>query len=241
MSEAPAANGARYLEIRRALETRIMSGDWRPGFRIPSEYELMEQFACSRMTVNKAVSALAETGLVVRKRRSGSFVAAPKSQQTILAIPDIKAEILASGRPYGFALLGRTLRAATPDDAARLGLGGTPGVIAVALVHRAADLPVAYEDRVINADAVAAARDQAFVDEPPGSWLLTHIPWTDAEHRIRAVAGTARVCSTLGIASGSACLCVERQTWQAGTPITQVRLFYPGESHELIARFSPRS
>lgn len=218
-----------------------MSGDWRPGFRIPSEYELMEQFACSRMTVNKAVSALAETGLLVRKRRSGSFVAAPKSQQTILAIPDIKAEILASGRLYGFALLGRTLRAATPDDTMRLGLGGTPRVIAVTLVHRAADLPVAYEDRVINADAVAAARDQAFADEPPGSWLLTHIPWTDAEHRIRAVAGAPRVCSALGIASGSACLCVERQTWQAGTPITQVRLFYPGESHELVARFSPRS
>ena len=70
----------RYAEIRRALEEAIMSGAWRPGRRVPSEHALMEQFGCSRMTVNKALSALAEAGLILRKRRSGSFVASPASE-----------------------------------------------------------------------------------------------------------------------------------------------------------------
>ena len=50
---------ARYAEIQRALEAAIFSGDWPPGARVPSEQELLKRYACSRMTVNKALSALA--------------------------------------------------------------------------------------------------------------------------------------------------------------------------------------
>lgn len=237
----PGRGGVRYVEIRRALETRIMSGEWRPGYRIPSEHELMEQFGCSRMTVNKAVSALAETGLVVRKRRSGSFVASPKSQQTILDIPDIGAEIVASGRVYRFTIVARRVRSASGGDVARLGLIRPARVLAFTLVHYADELPFAYEDRIISVGAVPAAEAERFDAEPPGTWLLTHIPWSRAEHRIRAVPGPPRVCAALRIPATAACLLVERQTWQAGTPITHVLLFYPGDRHELIARFAPRS
>ncbi|WP_296253579.1 GntR family transcriptional regulator, partial [uncultured Stenotrophomonas sp.] len=46
--------------IRSDIEGRILSGEWEPGFRIPFEHELMEQYGCSRMTVNKVLTALAE-------------------------------------------------------------------------------------------------------------------------------------------------------------------------------------
>ena len=36
--------------IRADLESRILSGQWEPGFRIPYEHELMEQYGCSRIT-----------------------------------------------------------------------------------------------------------------------------------------------------------------------------------------------
>ncbi len=87
------ATKALYQRIRSDLETRITSGDWPPGYRVPFEHELMETYSCSRMTVNKVISALAEAGLVVRRRRAGSFVSRPRVQSAILQIPDLKGEV----------------------------------------------------------------------------------------------------------------------------------------------------
>ena len=83
----------------------ILSGDWPPGHRIPFEHELSAEYRCSRMTVNKALSQLAKTGLIERRRRSGSFVARPRSQAAILEIHDIKAEVQALGLPYRYELM----------------------------------------------------------------------------------------------------------------------------------------
>ena len=72
-----------------------------------------------------------------------------------------------------------------------------------------------------------------------GAWLIAKVPWSAAEHRIRAIGADPRVAERLKIAPGTACLVVERRTWSGGTYITHVRLTYPGESHELVAEFSP--
>ncbi len=110
----------RYIEIRQALESRIVSGDWAPGHPVPSELTLAALYGCSRMTVNKALSALSEAGLIARKRRSGSVVAVPRSEETILEIHDIKAEVAASGKPYRHLVLSRATRPARAEDARRL-------------------------------------------------------------------------------------------------------------------------
>ena len=51
-----------HRRIRSDIAERILSGEWSPGFRIPFEHELMEEYGCSRMTVNKALAPLAERG-----------------------------------------------------------------------------------------------------------------------------------------------------------------------------------
>ena len=105
--------------IRSELEGRILSGEWAPGFRIPYEHELMEQYACSRMTVNKVLTALAESGMIERRRRAGSFVArqSPHLELVALEIPDIAVQVSAMGHAYGYRLLQRALRSAHADDA----------------------------------------------------------------------------------------------------------------------------
>ncbi|WP_460448476.1 histidine utilization repressor [Alsobacter sp. SYSU BS001988] len=229
----------RYAEIRRALEEAIMSGAWRPGRRVPSEHALMEQFGCSRMTVNKALSALAEAGLILRKRRSGSFVASPASEQTVLEIHDIPKEIAASGREHRFEILSRHRRRAGPGDAERLGVKPGAPVLAMAVRHFAAGKPFAVEDRLINLARVPEAEAEPFDTLPPGSWLLARIPWSEAEHQIRAANLDAETASRLDLAPGAAGLVVDRRTWQGGETITCVTLVYPGDRHRLTARFGP--
>jgi GntR family histidine utilization transcriptional repressor len=226
-----------YKKIRLDIERRILSGEWPPGHRIPFEHEIMARYGCSRMTVNKALSELAQADLIERRRRAGSFVSRPQFLSAVLKIPDIRAEITALGRAYGYELITRTRRAANAVDRGRLGVTGSRKVVAVSCRHSADGVPFALEDRLIDLDAVPAAADADFAAEPPGSWLLHHVPWTEAENAISAVTADAATAKSLAIARGAACLVIERHTWRKARAITAVRLVYPGESHRLIARF----
>jgi len=51
-----------HLQIRSNIEKQILSGAWKPGHRIPFEHELVQQYGCSRMTVNKAIGELVNVG-----------------------------------------------------------------------------------------------------------------------------------------------------------------------------------
>lgn len=230
---------ARYAEIQRALETAIVSGDWPPGARVPSEQELLKRYRCSRMTVNKALSALAASGLIVRRRRSGSFVAQPSAEKNVLQIHDTEAEIQREGKAYRIALVGRSERKATKRDAARLDVEAGARILALTSIHFADDKPVVVEDRLINLEAVPSASGVDFTETSPGNWLLKKVPWSEAEHHIRAVNAAEEVARHLDIAKGDACLVVERRTRYGGHVITHVTLSYPGSSYQLVARFSP--
>ena len=91
-----------YKQIRLDIERRILTGEWPPGHRIPFEHQLMTRYGCSRMTVSKALSELAQADLIERRRRAGTFVRRPKFLSAVLTIPDIRAEISALGRSYGY-------------------------------------------------------------------------------------------------------------------------------------------
>ena len=82
-----------YKQIRLDIERQILTGEWPPGHRIPFEHELMVRYGCSRMTVNKALSELAQADLIERRRRAGTFVRRPKFLSAVLQITDIRAEI----------------------------------------------------------------------------------------------------------------------------------------------------
>jgi GntR family histidine utilization transcriptional repressor len=230
---------ALYQRIRSDLEAKIMSGDWPPGYRVPFEHELMETYSCSRMTVNKVISALADAGLVVRRRRAGSFVSRPRVQSAILEIPDLKGEVEKRGERYDYRLLELHKRVATAGDKIRLAVGAREQVLALRCLHEAEGQPFAIEDRLINLQAVPDALLEDFSVTPPNTWLVGHVPWTEAEHRITACNADKGLAGDLKIDEGAACLVIERRTWRNGEPITAVRITHPGHLYDLIARFTP--
>ncbi|MBR0697716.1 histidine utilization repressor [Bradyrhizobium lablabi] len=241
---APSKRGANagvalYQRIRSDIEGRIVSGEWPPGHRLPFEHELMDTYSCARMTVNKVLSGLAAAGLVERKRRAGSFVSRPKVHSAVLQIPDLKAEVESRGQRYGYALLQRQKRTATREDKARLDLDLRAPILALRCRHDAAKQPFALEDRILNLDAVPDAAQQDFSEVPPSTWLVDHVPWTEAEHRISAGNADEALAADLNIDVGTACLIIERRTWRNGQPITAVRLVHPGPLYDLTARFTP--
>jgi GntR family histidine utilization transcriptional repressor len=240
MAEAPRVQEKSLHErITSEVEGRILSGEWPPGHRIPFEYELTEEYSCSRMTVNKALGELVKKGLIERRRRSGSFVTQPHAQSAVLEIHDIQREVQALGLTYAYRLDSREVRKSTAEDRVMLEVKAGAQVLALTCRHFTGDVPFCLEERVINVSSVPEARDADFSIVGPGSWLLKMVPWSAAEHRIRAVSADRRVAEALAIPTGTACLVIERRTWNGQTYITHVKVTYPGDRHELVAQFLP--
>lgn len=227
--------------IRRDLEHQILSGAWAPGFRIPYEHELMAQYGCSRMTVNKVLTALAESGMIERRRRAGSFVArqSPHLEQVALEIPDIALQVSAMGLRYGYRLLQRELRGPHAHDEGEIALAASAQVLALRCLHLADERPLALEHRLISPVGVPEAGAVDFSRTAPGSWLLQNVSWTRAQHRISAWGADAATAQLLDVKPGTACLVIERHTWRGEQAITRVRQIFLGDAWDLVARFAP--
>lgn len=63
-----------YFQLKTLLLEQIVEGRYGPGERLPTEHELCREFGISRTPVTRALSELAEEGVVVRRRRRGTFV-----------------------------------------------------------------------------------------------------------------------------------------------------------------------
>jgi GntR family histidine utilization transcriptional repressor len=228
-----------HQKIRNDIEGRIMSGEWPPGHRLPYEHEMMAEYGCSRMTVNKVLSALAAQGLITRRRRAGSVVAAPRADQAVLEIQDFALDAKLSNKTYRHETLHRAIEPVDKATAARTGLRPGAKVLCIDTLHLLDGRPEAYEERIISLASVPDVRTETFEDVPPGTWLLNRVPWTDAEHVIGAVNADTKLHKRLQVETGAACLVLERRTWQAGAFITEARIAYPGDRHRLVGRFSP--
>ena len=52
----------KYYDLMEDLRAKILSGDIRPGDRLPSENELTKEYGVSRQTVRKALEILGDEG-----------------------------------------------------------------------------------------------------------------------------------------------------------------------------------
>ena len=243
-SRAPAVpqldgTGPIWKQIRRSLAGPIVSGAWPPGTRIPTEAALTRIFRASRMTVGKAIQSLASDGLVQRRRKLGTVVAERALERPVFEIWDVPDLVARSGGTYQYRLL--ECRKLEDDPARReiLGVSTRTSLLWMRCLHVYNDKPFQLEERLINIDAAPGVTCQPLDSQGPGRWLLEHVAWTDAEHKISARDAPEEIAAHLQIAPHAACLVVDRRTWNHGAPVTHARLWHPGTAHNLVGHFKP--
>ena len=64
-----------YKYIWSLLRNKILSGQYQPGDKLPTEEELALQYEVSKITIRGALAGLEEENLIVRIRAKGTFVA----------------------------------------------------------------------------------------------------------------------------------------------------------------------
>ncbi|WP_413375556.1 GntR family transcriptional regulator [Alkalihalobacillus sp. 1P02AB] len=72
-----------YHQLKEVLISTISEGGWKPGDKIASENQLMEQYGISRNTVKKAIEDLVKEGVLYRVQGKGTYVAKQKLEQPL--------------------------------------------------------------------------------------------------------------------------------------------------------------
>ncbi|MCP8969403.1 FadR/GntR family transcriptional regulator [Ectobacillus ponti] len=67
-----------YEQIFDIIHQRIQEGSLKPGDKLPSSWQLAEQFQVGRSAVREALSALRARGLIEVRQGEGTFVKAPE-------------------------------------------------------------------------------------------------------------------------------------------------------------------
>ena len=83
MSKARAGDSTKHIFVRHYVESKIRSGDLKPGDRLPTESTLMRELEVSRTPVRQALIELAREGWIYRIRGSGSYVKRVASSSSI--------------------------------------------------------------------------------------------------------------------------------------------------------------
>src|ERR1700735_4665912 len=64
----------KYAQVVAELQRRIERGEYPPGTLLPSEHQLVEEFAVSRPTIVKALTAMRQDDWIATEQGKGSFV-----------------------------------------------------------------------------------------------------------------------------------------------------------------------
>lgn len=126
-----------------ALRSRIESGEWKPGERVPSEPALASELNASRGSLRGALAVLENEGLVVRRHGSGTFVRERPVLLTSLHLNTSADEMISStGRTASTQNLSWRKIVASPEIVERLRLAGDAEVWELYRVRAADGVPV---------------------------------------------------------------------------------------------------
>lgn len=230
---------ARYEQVKDYVRTRVQSGEWGAGQRIPSENALVELVGVSRMTVNRAIRELTAEGMLTRLAAVGTFVAEAKPQSTLLMIAHIGDEIRARGHEYSYQVISAARETAPAVVSSSMNLAPGASVLRVLCLHRENGVPVQLEDRYINPALAEDFLEQDFSTILPSQYLLRKHPQYEVEQIVDASMPTRREADLLEMEATEPCLVLLRRTWTAGQQaVTYARFIHPASRYRLGCRFS---
>ncbi|MDE8345256.1 MAG: histidine utilization repressor [Acidocella sp.] len=236
MSPAVTKPAPLYERIKHHLRTRIAAGDFPTGGKIPSEFELMAQFAASRMTVHRALRELTAEGLLDRIQGAGTFLRKSPPRSALLEIFDIAEDIAGRGNRHSVSLcLLQSIRA-TADLAACFTVKRGETLFFSRIVHFENDTPIQLEERIVSPAFAPRYLDQNFTAITTNRYLNTIAAPTEVEHIVHAITPDATVQNLLDIGP-EPCLRVERRTWTPAGPATLSTLTHPGSRYSLGSRY----
>ncbi len=216
-----------YLQIKGLMERALEAGEWGPGAAIPAEVALAARFGVSQGTVRKAIGALANENLLVRKQGKGTFVAT-HTEERASNFRFLRVRRNDGQAEYpGNRLVDLRRARAGAEIARRLGIRVGDGVFLLRRVLDLAGRPAVLDDITLPA-ALFAGLTRARYAAYPGSMYgffeqAFGVRMLRAEERLTAVAADVASAGLLGVEPGTPLLAVDRVSFTYGDRPVEVR------------------
>jgi DNA-binding GntR family transcriptional regulator len=201
----------KYLQIRELLMRRL-ARDLVPGDRLPTENALSSEFGVARETVREALRGLEQDGLIVRRRRNGTFVAkrpAPGRERRLTGLSEDFSEL-----KFDTSATVLDAKPTSPPASvmAMMGLAGNAEAFHIGRLRYFEKEPLSYEEAFLPLDigrrvAKLDLRNTAIVHELRERLRLKI--WEE-QQQIEAVAADPYVAGLLAVAVGAPLLFVVR-------------------------------
>ncbi len=223
-----------YIQIKTVLKKQILSGEYAPYERIPSESVLMKTFGVSRITVRQALKDLNSEGLVFTSQGKGTFANKPKATQDMQQLQGFDEAM----RPKGYKTSARVVsireRVADNNVQEKLQLGDKEKVIEVLRVRYLNKEPVSLDRSFfpVNIGEKLFGHDLTG-DIFPMLEELLNLRLGEAEVSLEARPADDEVLQQLELEKGSPVMWVERLTRdQNKRPIDYEYLAIRGDSYK---------
>jgi DNA-binding GntR family transcriptional regulator len=201
----------KYLQIRELLMRRL-ARDLLPGDRLPTENALSSEFGVARETVREALRGLEQDGLIVRRRRNGTFVTkrpAPGRERRLTGLSEDFSELKFD---TSATVLGAKPTSPPASVMAMMGLASNAEAFHIGRLRYFEKEPLSYEEAFLPLDigrrvAKLDLRNTAIVHELRDRLRLKI--WEE-QQQIEAVAADPYVAGLLAVAVGAPLLFMVR-------------------------------
>ena len=228
--------GPRYVQLRRRLSEGVDKGYLKAGSSLPPEREIATITDLSRVTVRKAIQALAKDGIIVQKQGSGSFVASdtPQIEQSLSRLTSFSEDMSRRGMVSSSIWLERGIFMPSPDEVLALALSPDVSVSRIARLRTADDKPMAIERASLSAEMLP---NPLLVETSLYDVLeQTGLRPVRALQKISAINLEEDNASLLGVAVGMAGLRIERTSYLAdGRVVEFTQSIYRGDAYNFVA------
>ncbi len=194
-----------YKQVKDVIVQQLVGGDWRPGDKLPSEFELAARYGVSQGTIRKALDELTAQNLLVRQQGRGTFVATHNPHRALFHFFHFVGRDGSRQLPTS-QVLASSVRRASRAEEEKLALRAGSNVIQIDRVREMGGRPAIVEWIIVSAKLFAGLAKVPIGEMPNTLYELYESDYGvmiyQAEERLSAVAADAREAKLLGIEPG---------------------------------------
>lgn len=227
-----------YLQLQQAIRLAMQSGALKADEALPSERDLARELGISRVTVRKAIAGLVESGLLVQRWGSGTFIAGRMHvEQPLSRLSSFTDDMLTRGLAPSARFLHRATGPVSPKEAMALSLSPAETVSRIQRLRLADGVPMAIEYAVVPSRFLP---DPEEVESSLYAVLIRRgFAPRRALQRLHAVLLSEEQAELLELPAGAAALYIERRSFLAGGEAVEFTCsYYRGDAYDFVVELN---
>lgn len=141
-----------YEQLCDEIKSKIESGEYKTGDRIPSEPQLSKMYGISRITVRSGIEKLVEEKILVKKHGKGTYVAMPVHVESMSAGGSFTKSCIMIGSKPSTRVISKSIEEANSEIAKKLGINKNDKIIVIKRLRLIDNKPAIIEYDYFRSD-----------------------------------------------------------------------------------------